>query len=129
MCAGDEAEVFGVFSPDEAHEVLDAELVGGEEALRLPWRFEPLHASFPLALRLVRIFGTVVQIAVLLVFHIGRDLASGRTIAPQLIGDNHPGHIRQAIEELPKECLRSDRVTMVLEQYIEDMAVLVDRMP
>ncbi len=43
--------------------------VGGEEARGLAWGFEPLHAPFPLAGGLVRVFGAIVQIAVLPMLH------------------------------------------------------------
>jgi hypothetical protein len=51
--------------------------IRGEEALGVPGRLEPLHPSFPLAGRLVRILGAVIQIPVLPMFHTGQDLAQG----------------------------------------------------
>ena len=41
----------------------------GEEALRMPGGFKPLHPSLPLACRLVGILRAVVEIAVLAMFH------------------------------------------------------------
>jgi hypothetical protein len=47
----------------------------------------------------VGVFGTVVQIAVLLMFHTGQDLAHGRPIALQLIRDDHPRDIPHALQQ------------------------------
>jgi hypothetical protein len=52
-------------------EVLDDRTVGGEEALGLPWRFEPFHPALALAGGLARIFRPVMQVPVLAMFHAG----------------------------------------------------------
>ena len=41
-------------------EVLRHRTIGGQEALGMPWGFNALHASFPLARRLVGVCGTEV---------------------------------------------------------------------
>jgi hypothetical protein len=56
--------------------------------------FKPLHPAFPLAGRLVRIFRPIIEVAVLPMFHTGQDLAFGRPVAPQLIGNDDPWDIR-----------------------------------
>jgi hypothetical protein len=61
-----------------------------EEALGMPRGLEALHPLFPLARRLVGVFGAVVEVAVLPMFDTGEDLALGRTVAPQLVGNDHP---------------------------------------
>jgi hypothetical protein len=53
-------------------EVLGNGPIGGEEALGVPWRLEPLHAQFPLAHGLVGIFGALVQVPVLAVLDAGQ---------------------------------------------------------
>ena len=50
---------------------------GRETVLRLSWRCEPLHLSFPLTHGPGRILGTIARIAVLPVVHTGLDLAHG----------------------------------------------------
>jgi hypothetical protein len=49
------------------------------------------------------------------------------TVALQLIGHNHPGHVRQPFEELAEERRRGGRVAPALHQDIEHMAVLIHR--
>jgi hypothetical protein len=46
----------------------------GEEALSMPWRLEPLHPACSLPCGLVRIFRTVVERAMLPMFHARQDL-------------------------------------------------------
>jgi hypothetical protein len=50
-------------------EVLDEGTIRGQKSLGVPGGLESLHAPFPLAGGLVRVFGAIVQIAVLAVFH------------------------------------------------------------
>jgi hypothetical protein len=52
--------------------------------------FKPLHALFPLAGRLVRIFCPIIEVAVLPMFDTGQDLARGRPVASQVIGSDDP---------------------------------------
>jgi hypothetical protein len=49
-------------------EVLGDGIIGREEPLGLSWRLEPLHPPLPLTGGLMRVFRTVVQIAVLPMF-------------------------------------------------------------
>jgi hypothetical protein len=74
--------------------------IGCEDALRLPWRFEPLHPMFPLACGLVRVLGAVVHIPVLPMVRTGQDLPLGGTVALQLIGDEHPWPILAPFKDL-----------------------------
>jgi hypothetical protein len=50
-------------------EVLRDGTMRGEEPLGVSCGLKPLHAPFPLAGGLMRVFGAIVQIAVLTVFH------------------------------------------------------------
>ena len=67
--------------------------IRGQETLGVPWGFEPAHAPLALTRRLVGVFRPVVQIAMLAMFYPGQYLALGRTIAFELIGNNHPRHV------------------------------------
>jgi hypothetical protein len=51
--------------------------IGGEEALGVSDRLEPLHPSFPLPGRLMGIFHAIIEVTVLAVFHPGQDLSHG----------------------------------------------------
>jgi hypothetical protein len=52
-------------------EVLGNKPIGGEKALRMPWRLESPHAPLALAGGLVGILGAIVEIAVLPMFDAG----------------------------------------------------------
>ena len=67
--------------------------IGGEKTLRVPRGLESPHAALSLAGRLVRILGTVVQRPVLPMLYMGQDLTQRRTIAFQLIRNDHPRRI------------------------------------
>src|SRR3712207_4194600 len=68
----------------EVEEIVDL-VVGGEEALRLPRRLEPLHLPFSSSRRLVRVFGSVVQALVLPVLDTGHRLPLGRPVTGKLV--------------------------------------------
>ena len=101
--------------------------VGGEKAWRVPGGFEPLHASFPLARRLVGVFGAVVEIAMLAMLHARPHLPLGGTIAFEFIRADHPWHIGQSLEQLAEEFLRGMLVPPTLHEGIEDVALLIHR--
>ena len=50
-------------------------------------------------------------------------------VAGQLVGDDHPGHVPQALEQSAEELLCGHRVSARLHQNVEHVAVLVDRAP
>jgi hypothetical protein len=79
--------------------------------------------------RLVGVFGTIVQIAVVLMFHTGQCHALGGAVALELVGDDHPWYVGQALEQLPEEFLSRMLVPPILDQNIEDMAILIDGPP
>lgn len=103
--------------------------IRGEDALGMPGRREPLHTLLPLARRLVGIFGAVIEVTVLAVFHSRQDFLLGCAIAFQLVGDTPPRHIGQPLEQLPEKLLRGLRVAAVLHKDIQDVAVLIPRPP
>jgi hypothetical protein len=53
----------------------------------------------------MRVLTPIIEIAALPVFHPRQDLPLGHTIALQFIGDDHPGDILTALEELAEELL------------------------
>src|SRR4029453_14449956 len=46
-----------------------------------------------------------------------------------LVGDDHPWHVGEAFEQLPKALLRSLLVPTTLDENVEDIAILVNRPP
>jgi hypothetical protein len=75
------------------------------------------------------VFGPIIQIAVLPMFHTRQHFPLRCTIAAELIGDDHSRHIGQLLEEFPAELLGRGLVTTTLDQDIEDIAVLIYRPP
>lgn len=67
-------------------------------------RLEPLYHPLTLTCALVRVFGPVVEIAALAMFHAREGLALGGTITGQLIRNAHARHILAAFEEPGAPC-------------------------
>jgi hypothetical protein len=86
--------------------------IGGEKPLGLAWRFKPPHAPFPLAVGLMGVF---------------RPLHCA--IAFQLIGDDQPWDVMASFEEFPEELLGCPLIPSAQHQDLEDVAVLIHRMP
>ena len=95
----------------------------------MPAGFEPLHVVLALPRRTMRVFTPVIEVATLPVFHPGQDLPLRRTIAFELIGNDHPWHVLQALEQLTEKLLRRVRVAAALYQDIHHVVVLVDSAP
>jgi hypothetical protein len=103
--------------------------IGGEEALGLPCRFEPLHPPLTLAGGLVGIFRTIIEVPVLAVFHAGQHLPLRGRIAFQPVGDNDSRDVPTGFKQLPKKLLGGCFVAATSYQNIENMALLIDRPP
>ena len=112
----------------EMEEVVDL-VVGGEEALRLAGRFEPLHLPFSPSRRLVRILGPVVEALVPAVLDPGHQLPLRRAIARQLVGDHDARRPALPLQQLAQQALGGPLVAPALHQHVEHDAVLVDRPP
>jgi hypothetical protein len=69
-----------------------------EKALDVTRRFEPLHAALTLARRPMRILAPVIEIPTLPMFHTRHHLALGRSVAFQLVRNEHPRHVLQTLE-------------------------------
>jgi hypothetical protein len=106
-------------------EVLGDETIGRRELLGVSRRLKPLHVPLPLAGGLVGVFRTVVEIAVLPTPDTGQEFPLRCAIAFELVGDDHPWYVGQALEQLPKNFLAGILVSPTLHQDIEDMAVLI----
>ena len=71
----------------------------------------------------------VIEVAVLAVLHPRKNLPLRRAIAFQLVRDDHPGHVGQALEEFAEELLRRLLVPTTLDENIQHVAVLVHSTP
>src|SRR6476469_582287 len=61
--------------------------------------------------------------------HRRHELAVRHLVAGELVSDDHPGHLPQALEQSAEELLGGHRVSARLDQNVEHGAVLVDRAP
>jgi hypothetical protein len=110
-------------------EVLSDGTIRGQETLHVTKRFQPVHAPFPRAGRLVGVLRTIVERAVLLMFHTGGQLALGGAITLQPIRDEHARHICQSLEVLPKDLVGRRLITPVLDHDVEDIPLLIHGPP
>src|SRR5215470_7864716 len=88
-----------------------------------------LHAIFALACGAMGVLTPVVEVTTLPVFHPRQDLPFRRAVALQLIRNDHPWHILESLEQLPKELLRRLLVAPALHQDIQYFVVLIDSAP
>jgi hypothetical protein len=77
----------------------------------------------------MRVFTAVVEIATLAVVDPGQDIALRRAVALQLIRDDDPRYIPQALEQLAKKLLRGLLVAATLHQDVEHVIVLIHGAP
>src|ERR687888_986211 len=77
----------------------------------------------------VGVLTAVVQIATLPVLHSRQDLALRRTVALELVRDDHPWHVLKPLEQLAEKLLRGVLVAPALHQDVEDVVVLIDSVP
>jgi hypothetical protein len=91
-------------------DVLGDGTIGGEKTLGVSGRREPLQAPVPLAGRLVRLLGAIVQIAMLAVLHPRQHLLLCSTIARKLVRDDHPAHTPSRSTRRPIRRQRGDDI-------------------
>ena len=77
----------------------------------------------------MRMLTPVIEIAALAVFPSRQQLLLRGTIAVQLVGDEHPRHVLQALQQLAEELLGGLLVPTALRQNVEHRAILIDRPP
>ena len=86
-------------------EVLGNGAIRRQKTLGMPRGFEPLHAPLMLARRPMGVLTPIIEIPALAMFHPGQYLALGRAIAFELIRDDDPRHVLQALQQLAEELL------------------------
>jgi hypothetical protein len=75
-------------------EVLPDVTVNREEALSVAGGLKPLQVVLALTSGLVGVLGTIVEIPVLAMFHAWKNLAFGRFVALEFVGDDHSRYVR-----------------------------------
>ena len=100
-----------------------------QESLRLPRRLETTQAALALPRRLMRVFCPVIEVTTLAMNDSRQNHSFRRSIAAELVGDDHTRRPFGGAQELAKEQDRGPSVPFRLHQNINDGAVLVDRSP
>src|SRR5215813_685869 len=100
-----------------------------QKSLGMPRGLEPLHAILTLPRGTMGVLTAVVEVTTLPVFDPRQDLPFRRAVALQLVGDDHPWHVLQSLEQLTKELLGCLLIPPALDQDIEDVVVLIDGSP
>src|SRR5262245_2107668 len=100
-----------------------------QKPLGMPGRFEALHAIFALPCGPMGVLTPVIEVATLAMLHPGQDLALRRAVALELIGNDHPWHVLQPLEQLAKELLRGLLIAPALHEDIKHVIILVDSAP
>ncbi len=72
----------------------------------MPRRLKPAHYLLSQSGRLVRVLRPIVQSLVLAVLDTRHDLSLRRTVALQLVGDDHARDVLQTFQQLAEELLR-----------------------
>jgi hypothetical protein len=101
----------------------------GQEPLRTARGAEAPHRSFPRPGGLVGVLGAIVEVLRAAVLHSRDQPAVGHPVAGELIGDQHPGHVRQPLEQLAEEPGRGLRVAAGGDQDVQHAPILVHRTP
>ena len=104
-------------------------IMGRQKPFRLPRRLEPLHDPLSSPGRLVGILRPVVEASVLPVLDAGHDLTLGRSVAAELVGDQHARRSPLLRQELAEQAFGGLLVAPALDEDIENKALLVDRAP
>ena len=110
-------------------EMLGNGAIRGQESLGMTRRLKPLHAILTLTRGTMGILTPVVQITTLAMLHPRQDVALRRAITLELVREDHPWHVLQALEQLAKKLLGRVLVAPTLHQDIEDVIVLIDSAP
>src|SRR5437762_5232253 len=122
-------EVCGGVVVSAAGEHIGDLIMGGEEALNLPRRLEPLHDPLSSSGRLMGVFGPVIEALVLPMLDPGHDLPLGSGVALQLVSDKHTRCAPLLLEDLAEQAFGGLLVTPALDENIENEPVLVDGTP
>ena len=105
------------------------ESMHGQEALRLPGRFEPSHVSLAVRCGLVGDFGAIVLVPVRTVSDGRHDRSVRRPVAAQLVGNQPPRLTLLALQQLTEKACGSPAVAPRLDKDIDDVAILIDGTP
>jgi len=92
-------------------------------------RFEPLHGPLSSPRRLMRIFGTIVELFVPAVLDREPQAAARCAIGSELVGDQNPRGAGLFANEFAHQPLGGPLVTTALDQSVKHEALLIDGAP
>lgn len=101
----------------------------GDEPLQASRRSKALHRPLASSQRQVRVLGPVVEALVRAMFGRWHDLAPGGGIGAELVGNHAPGRTALLLKETRQQALCRLGVASRLDDFIEDISVLIDRPP
>ena len=112
----------------EVEEIVDP-VMGGEEALGLARRLEPLHLPFSPSRRLMGILRSVIQTLMSAMLDRGHHLVFRGAVAGQLVRDHHTRDPALLFQQLAEQALGGPLVPPALDQNVEHDPILVDSPP
>src|SRR6516164_6211466 len=101
----------------------------GDEPLQASWRSKALHRPLASSQQQVRVLGPVVEALVRAMLDRWQDLASGGRIGAELVGNHAPGRTTLLREKTLQQAPCCLGVASRLDDFIADVAVLIDRSP
>ena len=101
----------------------------GDEPLQASRGSKALHRPLSPSQGQMRILGPVVEALVRAMLDRRHDLAAGGGIGAELVGDHAPGRTTLLPEKTHQQALCRFGVASGLDDFIEDVAVLIDRPP
>ena len=96
-------------------EVLGDRTIGREELLSVAWGLKSRHALFSLARGLMGVLDAVVEISMLPMIYTLKQFTLSRSVARELIGDDHTRDGGEPIEQFTKELLRGPLISAPLD--------------
>ena len=77
----------------------------------------------------MRILTPIIEVATLAMLHPGQHLALRRAVALQLVRNEDPRHVLQALQQRAEKLFRGVLVAPALHQDVEHVVVLIDSAP
>jgi hypothetical protein len=101
----------------------------GDEPLQASRRSKALHRPLASSQRQVRILGPVVEALVRAMLDRGHDLSPRCGIGAELVGNHASGRTALLLEKTRQQALCCPGVPSRLDDFIEDISILIDRPP
>jgi len=104
-------------------------VMNGDETLEMPGGLDSLHDPLSLSRRLMGILRPVIQSLVRTMFDAGHNVAFGRAVGSEFIGDHDAWRMALTFQKLSHQTFGSVGITAALHQHIENEAILIDSSP